>query len=243
MQSRSIRQTAGASLGSRGGVLPRLASLVLMTAVTVGAATAQPIRAATLVVLGDSLSAGYGLAEDESWVSRLETELARVRPDLELVNASISGATTAAGLQQLPVLLERYRPAYVLLELGANDGLQGKPLPVLTRNLRSLITSAREAGAEVVLFGMQLPPNFGRRYTQAFSAIFADLADEYRLPYVPFLLEDVALSPELMQSDGLHPTASAQEPIFATAWQVLGPVLKSDSAAAATAGASAAPTD
>lgn len=187
--------------------------------------SAHPLRAETLVVLGDSLSAGYGLAREDSWVAKLEAKLAEVAPGITVVNASISGATTSAGLQRLPALLKEHQPDWLLLELGANDGLQGKPLPLISANLERLIDTAQASGAEVVLFGMRLPPNLGRRYTEPFTEMFSELARQYDLAYVPFLLQDVAGQADLMQADGLHPNAAAAELIFQNVWPVLRPVL------------------
>lgn len=187
---------------------------------------ALPLRAQTLVVLGDSLSAGYGMATHEGWVARLEERLAREAPGVKVVNASVSGATTSAGLQRLPSLLREHKPRWILLELGANDGLQGNPLPMISANLERLIDLSQAAGAQVVLFGMQLPPNLGRRYTEPFTDMFLGLARQYNLPYVPFLLEGVAGQKQLMMADGLHPTAQASEQIFHNVWPVVQPVIE-----------------
>lgn len=163
----------------------------------------------TVLVLGDSLSAAYGLSPEQGWVAAMQNRFAE--EDIKFVNASISGATTAAGLSRLPALLQRHNPQWLVLELGANDGLQGKPIPYIRRNLASLIEQAQAAGSEVMLLGVRLPPNLGKRYTEPFFSVYGDLAQEYQLNYLPFILEGVAGDPRLMQSDGLHPNAEGQK--------------------------------
>ncbi|ABD82699.1 arylesterase [Saccharophagus degradans] len=175
----------------------------------------------TILILGDSLSAAYKLSAEDGWGHLLVQRLAAQGFNYEVVNASISGATTNAGLQRMPALLEKHKPEYVLLELGANDGLQGMPVAGITRNLESLIKQALHAGAEVILLGIQLPPNFGSRYTQPFFEQYSSLAKKYNLALVPFLLEGVAGKPALMQADGLHPTAEAQPIVLNNVWPVL----------------------
>jgi acyl-CoA thioesterase-1 len=183
-------------------------------------------QAATLLVLGDSLSAGYGLAPGQGWVHLLEERIAARKLPYTVVNASISGDTSAGGLARLSASLDQTRPAWLLLELGANDGLRGLPLTAMRRNLESIITMAQARGARVVLIGMRLPPNYGEQYTEAFHGIFRDLAARHHLPLVPFLLEGVALNPQLMQPDELHPTAAAQPQLLDTVWRTLGPLLR-----------------
>ena len=161
----------------------------------------------TLLVLGDSLSAGYGINQGEGWVALLRSDLG---PDHQIINGSISGDTTGGGLNRLPVLLEKYSPNYVLLELGGNDGLRGQPLSLMKRNLQAMITLVRKAGAEPILFGMRLPPNYGRRYSDAFAAVYPQLAAEENLLLIPFQLEELAVTEGMIQEDGLHPTALAQ---------------------------------
>ncbi|SMR75499.1 acyl-CoA thioesterase-1 [Marinobacterium sediminicola] len=186
---------------------------------------ASPLQAKTLLVLGDSLSAAYGLPADQGWVSLLEQELKQRRLAERVINASISGETSSGGLQRLPRLLSDYRPDLVLLELGANDGLRGTPLQVMEQNLRRMVELSRNSGAEVLLIGIRIPPNYGPQYTQRFYSIYPGLAQEYQLPLVPFLLERVALKPQLMQADGLHPTAAAQPILLQTVWPHLYPML------------------
>lgn len=186
---------------------------------------ATSLRADTLLVVGDSLSAAHGIPQSEGWVSLLEQELKQRGQAIRVVNASISGETTSGGLTRLPRLLKDYRPTLVLLELGANDGLRGTPLGVIQRNLKQMIELCQAAGAQVLLIGIRLPPNYGPQYTERFYQIYFDLADEYALPLVPFLLEKVALDPRFMQNDGLHPNSDAQPILLQTVWKQLGPLL------------------
>lgn len=187
---------------------------------------ASPLQAKTLLVLGDSLSAAYGLPADQGWVHLLEQELKQRKLADRVINASISGETSSGGLQRLPRLLADYRPDLVLLELGANDGLRGTPLRVMEQNLRRLVELSLDSGAAVMLIGIRIPPNYGPQYTQRFYSIYPDLAQEYQLPLVPFLLERVAMKPQFMQADGLHPTAQAQPILLQTVWPHLYPLLR-----------------
>ena len=179
----------------------------------------------TVLVLGDSLSAEYGLARGSGWVSLLEKRLKNNRIDAMIVNASVSGETTSGGKSRLPTLLDQYRPAVVVLELGANDGLRGLPIKSSEENLRDMISASHKAKARVLLVGMQIPPNYGREYTQKFSAVYKTLAKEKKLPLVPFLLEGVASRPELFQADRLHPLADAQPIILDNVWPYLKTLL------------------
>jgi acyl-CoA thioesterase-1 len=184
--------------------------------------------AQTLLVLGDSLSAAYRLKPEEGWVALLQNRLVEQGSDIKVVNASISGETTQGGLTRLPELLNRHQPNWIVLELGANDGLRVTPIPRIEQNLRALIDQSQEAGAEPIIVGIQLPPNYGPRYTRRFFELYESLAQEYELARVPFLLEDVALKPELMQSDGLHPTAEAQPIVLEQVWPTLSSVMLAD---------------
>ncbi len=179
----------------------------------------------TIVVLGDSLSAGFGLEMRESWVSLLQQRLSEEGYGYTVVNASISGDTTAGGLARLPRVLEQHRPSIVLVELGGNDGLRGLPVPRLRANLEQIITLADAAGAQVVLAGIQIPPNYGPQYAQAFAAAFHEVATQRNVPLVDFILENVALDPSLMQADGIHPNAAGQPVILDTVWAVLAELL------------------
>jgi acyl-CoA thioesterase-1 len=187
------------------------------------AVDAAPQR--TLLVLGDSISAAYGIQREDGWVVQLETRLAERHPAWQVVNASASGETTGGGLARLPAALAAHAPALVVIELGGNDGLRGYPLARIRDNLDTLVRIAREAGSTVLLVGMEIPPNYGPRYTQGFAALFREVAALHNVPLVPFLLVDVALNPGMMQDDGIHPTAAAQPLLLDTLWPHLEPLL------------------
>lgn len=187
----------------------------------------QSVWGGTLLVFGDSLSAGYGVEAGQSWVDLLAQRLEEKKLPYRVVNASISGDTSAGGLSRISTELKRHQPDILVLELGANDGLRGLPLNAMKNNLSSIIRLAKAAGAKVVLLGMQMPPNYGPRYTERFSAIYGELAREQQLPLVPFLLQKVALDPLLMQADNLHPNAKGQPLLLETVWPVLQPLLAS----------------
>ena len=161
----------------------------------------------TLLVLGDSLSAGYGINQENGWVALLDEDLG---DEHRIINGSISGDTTGGGLNRLPRLLEEFSPDFVLLELGGNDGLRGQPLALMKSNLQAMINLVREAGAEPVLFGMRLPPNYGRRYSDAFAAVYPQLSESEKVLLIPFQLEELSITDGMIQEDGLHPTALAQ---------------------------------
>jgi len=182
--------------------------------------------AATLLVFGDSLSAGYGLPREVAWVSLLERRLRDARPDYKVVNASISGETTAGGRARLEDALKAHRPAIVVLALGANDGLRGYPVEALRTNLEAMIAACRRHKAQVLLVGMRLPPNYGPAYTEKFRTAYADIARKHQLAFVPFLLEGFADKHEYFQDDGVHPAARAQPLIAETVWSALRPLLK-----------------
>lgn len=183
-------------------------------------------QAGTVLVLGDSLSAGYGLAAGEGWVSLLQQRLEQRGLGHTVVNASISGDTTAGGLARLDAVLDQHRPDWLLLELGANDGLRGLSLTAMRDNLNEMVMRATARGIKVVLIGIQIPPNYGRVYTEGFTAVYRELATRHRLPFVPFLMEKVALDPALIQADQLHPNALAQPLLLDTVWPVLEPLLR-----------------
>jgi acyl-CoA thioesterase-1 len=180
----------------------------------------------TILVFGDSLSAAYGIPREAGWVSLLEKKLAQEKPDYEVVNASISGETTSGGLRRIDQQLAQHRPAIVLLELGANDGLRGLPVDQMQQNLRDIIDKCRKAKARVLLIGMRIPPNYGIAYAKAFSETYSALAKEYKLGLVPFLLEGVAGNPALNQPDGLHPVAEAQRRVLDNVAGSLKPLLR-----------------
>jgi len=198
---------------------------MLLPAALAGRA-AQASDPPAIVVLGDSLSAAYGLPTERGWVALLGERLAAEGRGYRVVNASISGDTTGGGLTRLPKLLERHRPSIVIVALGANDGLRGIPVPQIQDNLASLVRMARAAGAEVLLVGVRLPPNYGAAYTQAFQATLHQVAEAERAPLVADLLAGVAEDWRLMQADGLHPTAEAQPRILDNVWPGLIPLLR-----------------
>ena len=186
---------------------------------------AQTATAGTILIVGDSISAAFGLDTRLGWVSLLEQRLREQGYDDKVVNASISGDTSAGGLARLPALLVEHKPDVVIVELGGNDGLRGQLPAQLKQNLAGMIDASQQAGAKVLLLGMQLPPNYGARYTQAFAAVYAELANEKKVALVPFLLEGVGGKPELMQADGLHPAAAAQQRLLDNVWPALKPLL------------------
>ncbi|KTT51359.1 esterase [Pseudomonas oryzihabitans] len=182
--------------------------------------------ARTLLVVGDSISAGYGLADGQGWVRLLENRLQEQQSPYQVVNASISGDTTAGGLARLPQLLAAHRPEVVAIELGGNDGLRGQPLAQFERNLTTLVQQAKAKGARVLLLGMRLPPNYGPRYTEGFAQVYQDVAKAEQVALVPFLLEGVGGDPAFMQPDGIHPRANAQQRLLDNAWPELQRVLR-----------------
>ena len=166
--------------------------------------------AKNLLVLGDSLSAAYNMQPAQGWVALMAAKVAKSHPDIKVINASMSGETTSGGLTRLPALIDRHQPDYIVLELAANDGLRGLPLKQIEKNIGELITISQAANAKVLLVGVRLPTNYGPRYTQKFFNLFESLATKYQTFRVPFLMENVALEPSLMQADRLHPNDKAQ---------------------------------
>ncbi|MBS1235721.1 MAG: esterase [Proteobacteria bacterium] len=191
---------------------------------------ASAARAPSILVVGDSLSAGYGIELRDGWVTLLQQRLTRQGYPHTVVNASISGDTTAGGRARLPDALKRHRPQIVILELGGNDGLRGLSLRETRANLDAMIKAAQTAGAQVLLVGIHLPPNYGPDYTGKFHAIYHDLARIHNTALVPFLLDGVALTPGLMQPDGIHPRAAAQPRLLDNVWPSLEPLLKPEAA-------------
>jgi len=183
-------------------------------------------HAAEILVFGDSLSAGFGLRADQSWPSLLQEKLAKEGYKQQLVNASVSGETSAGGKTRLPAALAQHKPKVVVIELGANDGLRGLPIKLMTDNLSAMVRTARESGAKVMLVGMRLPPNYGPSYTEKFQASFGQVAQAEGASLVPFLLEGFAQKRELFQADGMHPVAEAQPQIVENVWRVLKPLIK-----------------
>lgn len=178
-------------------------------------------HATTILIVGDSLSAGYGIDVEEGWVNLLQQKL----PQDTVINASISGDTTGAGLARLPLLLKQHQPDIVVIELGGNDGLQGFPLKVMYNNLTKMVTLALEANTKVLILGMRIPPNYGERYTEGFFNTFQTVAEESEISLMPFFIESVALEEELMQDDGIHPKAEAQPQLVEDMWPYIEPFL------------------
>jgi acyl-CoA thioesterase-1 len=205
------------------GILKKLtvaASLVLASASAYSAPK-------TVLVVGDSLSAEYGLTRGAGWVALLEQKLKASKIDANIVNASISGETTSGGRARLPALLNQHKPQLVVIELGANDGLRGLPVPAAESNLRQMITMSQQKGAKVMLVGMRMPPNYGRAYTERFFGMFNTLSKEYKAPLVPFMLEGVADKPALFQADRLHPNAQAHPIILNNIWPTFSTLIAS----------------
>jgi acyl-CoA thioesterase-1 len=200
-------------------IVQRLAALVLAAVLCLPAAHGA---GRTIVVVGDSLSSGYGMAAEQSWVALLKERLKDEGYGYEVVNASIAGDTSAGGLARLPRLLAAHSPAVVVIELGGNDGLRGQPIDTLRDNLAKMIEQSQKAGARVALAAVQIPPNYGPTYTHALAAVYAELAQRLNATLVDL---DVALKPELMQGDGIHPNAAGQKIVFTNVWRVLGPML------------------
>jgi acyl-CoA thioesterase-1 len=188
------------------------------------AGTAQ--AAPTILVFGDSLSAAFGIPRESGWVNLLARRLEARKPPFRVVNASVSGETSAGGLTRLPELLATHRPNITIIALGANDGLRGLPPRETARNLEAMIRLAKKQGGTVLLVGMRLPPNYGGAYTRKFQALFGEVAKTGKVRLVPFLLEDMAGQRERFQADGLHPDAQAQPVLLENIWRELGPMLK-----------------
>jgi acyl-CoA thioesterase-1 len=195
--------------------------------------------ARTLLVLGDSLSAGFGLEPGRDWVTLLQDRLDAEGYGYRVVNASITGDTTTGGLGRLPRALKVHRPSIVLIELGGNDGLRATPVPLIRDNLVQMIRLARGQGARVVLAGMQMPPNYGERYTTSFADLYREVAKSENVPLIGFFMEGVALDPALMQPDGIHPNEAAQPKLLENAWPLLRQEIRAVAAAAPGGGAPA----
>ena len=197
---------------------------MLLLSLCVGAAQAAAPR--TVLVLGDSLSAAHNIPVEAGWVHLLGDRLSNMETGWSVVNASISGETSLSGRNRLPALLARYKPSVVVLELGANDGLRGLPLDALRANLAAMIDESTAAKAKVLLLGIELPVNYGPQYRDGLRAIYSDLSTQKHTALVPFLLDGVALDPQMMQDDGLHPVAAGEPKVLDTVWKGLQPLLK-----------------
>jgi acyl-CoA thioesterase-1 len=193
------------------------------------ALAAVPVSAATLMVFGDSLSAGYGLKPGEGWVSLLEQRLQNEKADYKVVNASISGETTMGGRNRIAAALKTHHPSLVIVELGANDGLRGGTVERTKANLEAIVDACRKSGSQVVLVGIHLPPNYGMAYTDKFRQVFSDVARQKKAALVPFLFEGFADKPDYFQADGLHPAPNAQPLMLDLVWKTLQPLLRGKS--------------
>jgi acyl-CoA thioesterase-1 len=200
-------------------MMHRLILLVLITL------WAPSVMARTLLVYGDSLSAGYGLPQDKAWVSLLTERLKQQRIDYTVANASISGETTLGGAKRINATLAQHKPAIVLVALGANDGLRGQSVETMRNNLEAIIDACRKSKSQVVLIGMRLPPNYGSTYANKFHAVYLEIAKRRQLPLVPFLLEGFGDKPEWFQADGVHPAVRAQPVMLETIWKTLSPLI------------------
>lgn len=182
-------------------------------------------RTPTIVVFGDSLSAAYRMPQEKGWVTLLAQRIAEKGLNYNVVNASVSGETTDGGLSRLPATLATHNPEILILELGGNDGLRGLPISNIKQNLIEMVTMSQESGAIVLLAGIQIPPNYGPRYTGPFMSQFEEIASDMSLSFVPFLIDGIAQNPDLMQDDGIHPKAEAQEMVLDNVWPVLRALL------------------
>jgi acyl-CoA thioesterase-1 len=201
----------------------RLFALFVLIVASASAHAEAPV----ILVFGDSISAGYGLARAEpGWVELLKTRLNAQGYGYQVVNASVSGETTAGGLARLPRALELHHPKILILELGGNDGLRALPIAQMRANFAQMIELASAAGAKVLILGMRMPPNYGQQYTDQFAMVFSDLARDKKLPLVPFLLTDIALSQSLLQGDDIHPNAAGQPVLLENVWPMLKPLLQ-----------------
>ncbi len=200
----------------------------IVTALVALPASAKLIKlnTQTIVVFGDSLSSGYGMQQNQSWVALLQARIAQQKLPYSIINASISGETTSGGLARFNQMLTTHKPDIVILELGANDGLRGLPISEMRSNLGTMIAQAKAANSKILLLGMKIPPNYGKKYTQDFSETYAVLAKQHSIKRVPFLLEGVAGKPSLIQNDGLHPLAIAQPQLLNNVWLQLKGLLQ-----------------
>jgi acyl-CoA thioesterase-1 len=217
--------------GAPTGWLQRLMVMVAMAILAPNAFAAPPALPPTVLVLGDSLSAGYGLASGQGWVSLTAARLQKTNPGWKLVNASISGETSAGGAARIDAELARSHPRVVVLALGANDGLRGLPVKQMKANLEHIISASQKAKARVLVVGMRLPPNLGAKYTREFEGAFAGLSKQYQTAYLPFLLAPVAADRSNFQEDNLHPVAAVQPKLRDYVWTQLGPLLSAKPAA------------
>jgi acyl-CoA thioesterase I len=216
----------------RKGAKSLVTTMILLASAQLALAlTPAPPR--TLLVMGDSLSAAHGLATEQGWVHLLAERLTRERPEWRVVNASISGETTAGGAARIDAALKQHAPALVVIQLGANDALRGLPLDLARANLERMITASKAQGAQVLLVGIRIPPNYGPDYAEQLRAMYVELAQQHGLALLPFLLEPIAAERDAFQADNLHPTAAAQPRLLAHVWTALQPLLAQPAVASA----------
>ena len=177
----------------------------------------------TILIMGDSISAGFGIDKAQGWVALLESKLKLLAPSYKVINASISGETTSGGANRITPLLAKHNPSLVIIELGGNDGLRGSPIKMMKQNMSYMITQSQSAGAEVLLLGMRIPPNYGKTYSDLFSRQYKQLALENDTLILPFLLNGIATQTGMMQADGIHPTAKAQPLMMEYVWSMIKP--------------------
>ena len=188
-------------------------------------AMAESAPKQTILVFGDSLSAAYGIPKEQGWVNLVAQRVKDNQLPYEVANASVSGETTAGGLSRLPAALKQFKPSIVVIELGANDGLRGLPLDAMKSNLEKMIQASKQINAQVVLLGMFIPPNYGPKYTNGFKAVYLDLSEKYKTPFIPFFLDGISGHSDLVLEDGLHPNVNAQRKILENVWPTLKPLL------------------
>lgn len=178
-----------------------------------------------LLIIGDSISAAYGINPDKGWVSLLANKITQSKKPYQVINASISGDTTASGLNRFKPLMEKYKPAIVIIELGGNDGLRGLSIKQMKNNLKKMVEISLKHNSHIILAGMRIPPNYGKRYTDAFYKVYQEISNTFNVDLIPFILEGIGDQPELMQADGIHPTVEAQPLIMQRVWRKLNIVL------------------
>jgi acyl-CoA thioesterase-1 len=221
----SVPSIASQLVAARVASLAALGLCLFTPLLQAAPAAATTAAAPTILVVGDSLSAAYGIRVEQGWVTLLQQRLRSQGYGHRVVNASSSGETTGGALARLPRALQLHRPAVVVVELGGNDGLRGLPVAEVRANFERIVALSRAAGARVLLLGMRIPPNYGPRYTREFEALYGELAQRLSLPLLPFFLDGIALDDQLMQNDGIHPTAAAQPRLLEAVWPVLEPLL------------------
>jgi acyl-CoA thioesterase-1 len=207
-------------------VLMMATALLQPWSLATSAASTQPVLQPVILVVGDSLSAGYGVAVDATWVALLQRQLAQQGYGYRIVNASVSGETTGGARPRLARALQLHKPAIVIIELGGNDGLRGLPLRQVGDNLADMLTQSQAVGSKALLIGMRIPPNYGPAYAEQFHSMYSALAEKFNVPVLDFFLEGVAQDEKLMQADGIHPNAQAQPRLVQNLWPVLQPLLK-----------------